>query len=104
MITISLNNGRSGEKPDKFLAEIIETQINWDDGVLAILYRFSIIISDQNFEGSAWGEIAAFKRVDIAAAGLRHSRAPFPPERDCAESQSQQRDFARDPSFFGNVL
>jgi hypothetical protein len=36
------------------------------------------------------GEIAAFERADIAAAGLRHSRAPFPPERDCAESQSQR--------------
>jgi hypothetical protein len=28
--------------------------------------------------------------LTFAAAGLRHSRAPFPPERDCAESQSQQ--------------
>src|SRR5215203_5997325 len=37
----------------------------------------------------AHGQFTAFERVSIAAAGLRHSRAPFPPERDCAESQSQ---------------
>src|SRR5215203_1664513 len=38
----------------------------------------------------AHGQFTAFERVSIAAAGLRHSRAPFPPERDCAESQSQR--------------
>src|SRR5215207_6427133 len=43
-------------------------------------------------------------RSFISAAGLRHSRAPFPPERDCAESQSQQRDLTRDPSFFSEMF
>jgi hypothetical protein len=33
----------------------------------------------------------AFEPVNIAAAGLRHSRAPFRSERACAESQAQQR-------------
>ena len=37
---------------------------------------------------------------ETAAAGLRHSRAPFPVERDCAESQSQQHSFARESRSF----
>jgi len=49
------------------------------------------------------GEIAAFERINLAAAGLRHNRAPFRSERDCAESQSQQRDLARDPSYFAEM-
>ena len=38
--------------------------------------------------------------IDIAAAGLRHSRAPFPVERACAESQAQQRSLPRELRFF----
>jgi hypothetical protein len=36
------------------------------------------------------GGIQRVSTVDPAAAALRHSRAPFPAERDCAESQSQR--------------
>ena len=50
------------------------------------------------------GEIATLERIDLAAAGLRHSRAPFPPGRDCAESQSQQRDHTNDPSFLSEIF
>jgi hypothetical protein len=55
------------------------------------------------FRRKRTGEIAAFGRIYIAAAGLRHSRAPFLLERDCAESQSQQRDLADDPSYFAEM-
>src|SRR5215213_3531206 len=37
----------------------------------------------------ALNDLYRLRIFNIAAAGLRHSRAPWAPERDCAERQSQ---------------
>src|SRR5215218_8837465 len=59
-------------------------------GYIAPLYHSSKSFTFKSFEGSASRDYRVRMRSCCCGWSRRHSRAPFPSERDCAESQSQK--------------